>query len=592
MTNLATISQLRELWGCIDRRRQKQFYLLLILMVAASLAEVVSVGAVLPFLGVLTAPEQVYQYPLMQPIVKMLEINSPSQLILPITIVFISASIIAGAIRVLLLYTVTKLSFATGADLSVSIYRRTLYQEYSVHISRNSSEIISGILSKTSIVIGSVMNPVLLLISSIIMLVGITSVLFAVDAVVAMITFVCFGFLYWIVITYSRQKIRQNSQCIADKTTAVVKSLQEGLGGIRDVLIDGTQEFYCKLYRNSDLPLRHASGNNQFISGSPRYIMESIGMTLIAILAYAMTNQNGGISNAIPVLGVLALGAQRLLPALQQAYSAYSSIKGASSSVEDVLELLRQPISDHVESSGITPILFKDSIQLKDINFQYTKESPCVLGNINLRIDKGECIGFIGATGSGKSTLIDIIMGLLSPNSGEVLIDGQLVTSKNKQAWQTHIAHVPQSIYLSDSTISENIAFGIPKEKIDHIRVKYAAEKAQISEIIDSWKEGYQTFVGEQGVRLSGGQRQRIGIARALYKRSKVLVFDEATSALDSETEASVMKSINTIKQDLTILIIAHRVTTLKECDKIIEIGKNADIKTLRYKDIASGHII
>ena len=573
-------------WHHLSKRRQKQFWLLLILMIASSLSEIISVGAVLPFLGILTAPEQVYQHPLMQPIIQILGLTEPSQLILPLTILFIIAVILAGLIRLTLLYVMTRLSFATGADLSISIYRRTLYQEYAVHISRNSSEVINSIITKTNTVINGILTPILTFISSTILLIGIMVALFAINISVALSASIGFGLLYWLVVRYTKNQLKDNSQIIADQSTQTIKSLQEGLGGIRDLLIDGTQQFYCQLYRSADLPLRRASGNNMFISGSPRYVMEAIGMTLIAGLAYVMTQQEDGMVTAIPVSGALALGAQRLLPALQQAYGAYSKIKGSDSSFKDVLNLLGQPLPEYADQPLLEPIPFEREIKLTELNFRYTEDSPWVLKNINLSLKKGARIGFIGVTGSGKSTLLDIIMGLLPPTNGKLMIDKQPINSQNRRAWQAHIAHVPQNIYLSDSTIEENIAFGIAKEQIDHQRVKKAAQQAQIAELIEEWKEGYQTFVGERGIRLSGGQRQRIGIARALYKKANVLIFDEATSALDNGTEWEVMKAIEEIGEEITVLIIAHRLTTLKGCEKIVKLGKKYTVRVGSYQEM------
>jgi ATP-binding cassette, subfamily B, bacterial PglK len=555
-------------------------------MVIASLAEIISIGAVLPFLGILTAPEQVYHHSLMQPIIQILEITEPRQLILPLTILFIASALLAGIVRLTLLYAMTKLSFATGADLSINIYRRTLYQEYEVHLSRNSSEVINGIITKTNTVIGGVISPTLSLISSMILLVGIMGALFTINKTIALSASIGFGLLYLLVIRYTKTRLKDNSKTIADQSTQMIKSLQEGLGGIRDVLIDGTQQFYCKLYRNADLPLRHASGKNVFINGSPRYAMEAIGMTLIAGLAYAITQQEGGMVTAIPVLGALALGAQRLLPALQQAYSSYSQIKGSKSSFEDVLNLLDQPLPEYADQPLSKPIHFVKEIKLNNLNFCYTEDSPWILKNVNLSLKKGSRIGFMGVTGSGKSTLLDIVMGLLPPTNGELIIDQQSINYKNRRAWQAHIAHVPQNIYLSDGTIEENIAFGVAKELINHQRVKKAAQQAQISELIEQWKDGYKTFVGERGVRLSGGQRQRIGIARALYKRADVLILDEATSALDNETEQAIMEAIDGLDKELTILIIAHRLTTLKGCDKVVKLGKNNTINILSYEEV------
>jgi ATP-binding cassette, subfamily B, bacterial PglK len=579
---------LATLWRHLTKRRQKQLLLLLILMIIASLAEIISIGAVLPFLGVITAPEQVYQHPLMQPVIQILELTEPRQLILPLTILFITAVLVASVVRLTLLYAMTRFSFAVGADLSINIYRRTLYQEYEVHVLRNSSEVINGIITKTKTVIGGVISPSLNLISSIILIFGIVSVLFAINITIALITSISFGLIYWLVIRYTKAHLKGNSKIIADQSTQMIKSLQEGLGGIRDVLIDGSQKFYCKLYRNADLPLRRASGNNMFIAGSPRYAMEAIGMILIAGIAYVTTQQEGGMVTAIPVLGALALGAQRLLPALQQAFSSYSQIKGSESSFEDVLNLLGQSLPEYADQPLPKPISFTKEIKINNLNFRYTENSPWILNNINISLKKGTRIGFMGVTGSGKSTLLDIIMGLLSPTDGGLSIDQKLLNSKNRRAWQAHIAHVPQNIYLSDGTIKENIAFGIEKELIDHQRVKKAAQQAQIAELIEQWEDGYQTFVGERGVRLSGGQRQRIGIARALYKQADVLILDEATSALDNETEQKVMRAIEELGKEITVLIIAHRLTTLKGCDKIVKLDKNHVAHVGSYQEVVN----
>ena len=554
-------------------------------MVLASLAEVISIGAVIPFLGVITVPEQIYQHHFMQPVVQLLQLTNPQQLLLPITITFIIAALLAGTLRLLLLYVTIRLSFATGADLSINIYRRTLYQEYITHVARNSSEIINSIITKTNTVTGSIINPLLTLISSSVLIAAILITLLFIDITVAIAAFVGFGSLYLGVIRYTNKRVKENGQCIAEQSTQMIKSLQEGLGGIRDVIIDGSQQFYCRIYRSADLPLRKAHGNNTFISGSPRYVMEAIGITLIAGLAYIMSLREDGLVTAIPILGALALGAQRLLPILQQAYHAYSSIKGSYPSFCDVLELLDQPLPNYINQPLPSPIHFEKDIQLTNLSFRYNNNIPWVLEEINLNISKGSRVGFIGVTGSGKSTLLDIIMGLLSPTKGQFLVDNKQITKENLRAWQMRIAHVPQNIYLSDSTIEENIAFGVPKEQIDHEQVIKAAEQAQIKELIEEWPQQYQTFVGERGIRLSGGQRQRIGIARAMYKHADVLIFDEATSALDNETEQAVMSAIDGLGKDLTILIIAHRLTTLKGCDQIVEVAR-ADVKIGTYNEL------
>ena len=575
-----------KLWTHLSKQRQKQFVILLVLMIIASFSEIISIGAVLPFLAVLISPEQLFQHELMRSVIDFLGLTEPTQLVFPLTVLFIISALFAGAVRLFLLYMMTRFAFATGADLSINIYRRTLYQDYAIHIARNSSEIINGIISKTNTVIGGIISPLLTLISSIFIIVAVIILLFAINPLVAVIALFSFGGLYWVVVYYTRHHLKENSRHIAEKSDQMIKSLQEGLGGIRDVLIDGTQQFYCKLYRNADLPMRRASGMNIFIAGSPRFAMEAVGMVLIAILAYTMSLYEDNLTTAIPVLGALALGGQRLLPALQQAYSSYSSIKGSYASFLDVLELLDQSLPNHADQPKASLIAFQQEICIKNLRFRYEENGPWVLDKINLIIPKGARIGFIGKTGSGKSTLLDVIMGLLPQNHGEFLIDAQQITDENRRSWQAHIAHVPQNIYLSDSSIEENIAFGILPEQINHQLVIKAAKQAQIAELIEGWPEKYHTFVGERGVRLSGGQRQRIGIARALYKQANVLIFDEATSALDNKTEQDVMEAIEGLERDLTILIIAHRLTTLSGCDSVVELENGKIAHSMKYTEI------
>ena len=576
-----------RLWHHVNSRRRMQFSLLLVLMLLASFAEIFSIGAVLPFLGILTAPERVFEHAAVKPVIHVLGLTSPAQLLLPLTIIFAVAALLAGAMRLLLLWASTRLSFATGADLNISVYRRTLYQPYAVHCARNSSEVINGISVKAAGAI-NIINQVLNIISSFVMLTIILIALLSVDPVIAVAAFGGFGLIYTFIISLTRKKLLIDSRRIARESNFVMKALQEGLGGIRDVLIDGSQDVYCQIYRNADLPMRRALGNNNFISASPRYGMEALGMILIAILAYSLALQSDGVTKAIPVLGALALGALRLLPVLQQAYGAWTIIQGGQASLQDTIELLDQPLPDYADQPPAQPIPFKHYISLNQINFRYSSQTPYVLKQLNLTIAKGSRVGFIGNTGSGKSTLLDIVMGLLQPTEGTLEIDNQTVTLANNRNWQAHIAHVPQTIFLADSSIEENIAFGVPKEQIDSQRVRKAAQQAQIAESIETWPKQYQTFVGERGVRLSGGQRQRIGIARALYKQADVIIFDEATSALDNETEQAVMQALEGLSKDLTLLIIAHRLTTLKNCTQIVELDDCGIRRAGSYQDVVN----
>lgn len=580
-----TFNQLIRLWAHLPAPRKKQLLILTLLMIVASFAEVLSIGAVLPFLGVLTAPEKVFSHNLAQPFVKVLQIQSAQDLLLPFTLIFIIAAVFAGFARIGLLWMQTRLSMSIGADFSVKVYEGTLYQPYSLHVSRNGSEILAG-AQKAEGLVPYFIQPVLLITSSVVILFAVVSTLLVIQPIISLAAFLGFTLIYTIIIRISKCRLSDNSLVIAVQQGRVTKAIQEGLGGIRDVLIDGTQPFFSRLYKDAFIPMQMALASNQVIGAIPRFGVEALGMVLIAALAYLLLKASGVAgdeSNPIPVLGALALGAQRLLPVLQQIYFSYITIKGNQASIEDAMDLLDQPMPEYVHATLPTPITFQSSIVLRDLSFRYADQDPWVLRNLNLEISQGCRIGFTGVTGSGKSTLLDLLMGLLTPTEGALLVDNTSITTQNVNAWQAHISHVPQSIFLADASIVENIAFGVSAEQIDMDRVIKSAEQAQIADTIAGWRNGYDTMVGERGVRLSGGQRQRIGIARALYRQASVIIFDEATSALDNETEAAVMQAVETLSRELTILIIAHRLTTLKGCDRIVEVSKTC-IKTV------SGH--
>jgi ABC-type multidrug transport system fused ATPase/permease subunit len=561
-------------WNCINPKRKKQLLLLLVLIVLTSFAEIFSIGAVFPFLAVLTNPEKVYAIEKLKIVWKILEVNSSSEILIYVTIFFSLAAILSGFMRLLLIYATTRLSFGAGADISFEIYRRTLYQPYSIHINRNSAEVISGITSKASSVVTQILTPVLTLLSSGIILLTILISLMIIDPYVTVVSFVFFSFLYLVIGFYYKNKLQKNGIVLSKNLTIVQRTLQEGLGGIRDILLDGTQSYYLMNYQTSDALFRVASAQNSFYGASPRYLMESLGMVILGLFAYQFGKSSESMISAIPMLGSLAIAAQRVLPILQQSYYSWSNLRAGRENLSNVVELLTQPM-DPVSSTNLNQKQkFEDKIELNHICFRYHLEQDPILSEIQMTIPKGSRVGIVGKTGSGKSTLMDILMGLLEPTNGEVLIDGILLNSLNVRHWQNHIAHVPQNIFLTDSSIGENIAFGIPKESIDLQKVKQAAIKAQISQHIESLPKSYDTMVGERGVKLSGGQKQRIGIARALYKDASVIFLDEATSALDNETEKEVIQSIESLDNSITLFIIAHRLSTIQGCDQVIELSQ------------------
>lgn len=559
-------------------------------MLLGALAELMTLGAVLPFLAIMADPGKALDYPLLGRALGMLGLSAPSDLLLPATIVFATIALCAGGLRLLLVWSSQKFVYRLGYDLGVEVYRRTLYQPYSYHATKNTSELIAGI-NKVQMIIAGMLLPLMQALTGALISLFILAALILIDTTTALVAAAGFGGIYAAVSTATRRRLRANSGIIASTQSRRVQAIQEGLGGIRDVLLDHAQPIYVRRFAHLDSQFRDAQAWNAFIGIAPRFVIEALGMVLIAALAFGLSRQTGGLLAVLPTLGALALGAQRMLPLLQQVYNGWAQAVGSHHLLADVLQLLELPVKavDSAARSG-KPQPFTRAIRFKSVSFRYAPHQQLVLENVDLTIHKGDRIGIIGKTGSGKSTLADLMMGLLRPTSGEIWIDDKLLDESSLPSWQAQIAHVPQSIYLADATIAENIAFAVPDHCIDLDRVTEAARKARLHDFIMTLPGGYRTVVGERGVRLSGGQRQRIGIARALYKEAQILVFDEATSALDSETETAVMEAIQSLGTDLTIVLIAHRLSTLRSCNRVFQVsrGRVLEIASPLHADLIS----
>lgn len=569
-------SLIGRLFACLDARRRVQISIALALMVLSGVAEALSLATVLPFLWVLTNPGELWQWPSVQRVAPLLGISGPSELLLPAALLFSGAVLIAAAIRLTNVWVSARLSAAIGSDLSADAFRRSIYQPYSLHLGRNSSVLIASMTTQLELTVLA-LGQSLQMVSASIILVGLLLCLFLVDWQVALVAGAAASLIYATIVGIAKSALLHNSEHITRAQIQQVKILRESFGAIRDVILNGTQQFFFDTYRRVDRPMRQRQAQNQFLNLYPRYAVEAVGMIAIVVLAFGLVSQRGDAKQVVPLLGVLALAAQRLLPTLQLIYSAWTDIRSKSHAVRAVLDVLSQPLPQGRSDNLLPPLTIKSHINFERVGFRYQPESSQVIQEVSFRINKGERIGIVGTTGSGKSTTLDLLMGLLTPTAGRICVDGVDLHDElhpaRLLAWRAAISHVPQTVYLADSSFAANIAFGIPPEQIDMDRVKRAARQAQIAHFIESSPQGYEGMVGERGVRLSGGQRQRIGIARALYRQAQVLVFDEATNALDSTTEQAVVEAIESLGNDLTIVVVAHRVTTLKNCDQIVELS-------------------
>ncbi len=566
-----------KIWHHLSRKRKIQLVMMIILMIINSFAEVISLTSIIPFLTLLSNPNAMMEMKYITNISLSFGIINRNDFLLFVTLIFITAAIFSGFIRIATLWLNGRLAAAIGADLSCKAYEKTLYQDYELHLQRNSSTLISTLNKDLDIVITQILNPILQALTSLFTTLGITITLFLINWYVALITSFSVIVIYLISILSNKSRLEKIGSKRVELQSKVVQNIQEGLGSIKDIILNASQPVYLNIFSKAVNPLRRIEAETIFLNYYPRLVIEPVGLGVIAILGYFLT-RNNEIESTISTLGALSLGAMRLLPMFQRLYEGYCFFQNSKTSLSNLIFLMDQTVESKNDPLKEETKIFKKNIIFKDVCFNYSDESLNVISNLNLEIKKGERIGIVGKTGTGKSTAIDLMMGLIKPISGKIYIDNKDLHDKKinyLNRWKSLIVHVPQNIYLSDNTLAENIAFGLTPEEIDYEKIKLAANISQIDGFIKNLEKGYKTFVGENGIRLSGGQKQRIGIARALYKNINVLILDEATSALDNKTEEKIINAIYEMSREITIIMITHRITTLKNCDRIINLEKS-----------------
>jgi ATP-binding cassette, subfamily B, bacterial PglK len=579
----SVIASLRFLYRGLSTQRRRHLSLVLVLMLASAIAELATIGALLPFLSLIADPARGMRIGWIASLFGMLGAHSPHDVIVVSVILFGFVTLAAAGVRLLFAWWSQAFVFRLGHEVGVELQWRILHQPYTYHVMTNSSEFVSA-LEKVQNLVFNILAPLIQAIGAAVISLFIVGVLVAIDPAVALSSAAAFALLYIAVTRLFQRRIDYHSAIVNRAYTERVQAVQESTGSIRDILIDRAQREYTDYFADIDARLRSSQTITSFIGAAPRFIIEAFGMLLIVGMALLLSMRSGGLSAAIPTLGAMALGAQRLLPLLQQVYFGWVQVAGFRHVLADVTEMLALPLGDDDGPSEAVPL--KRQVTLNDVAYTYPGRDVPVLSDINLTITKGTRVALVGATGSGKSTLVDLIMGLLAPTSGAILVDGDPLTGARLRGWQATIAHVPQAIFLSDSSILRNIAFGIPAKSIDRARVEAAARRAQLHEFVAQLPEGYDTEVGERGVRLSGGQRQRLGIARALYKEASVLVLDEATSALDDATEAAVIQSLESLDERLTIIMIAHRLSTIANCDLVVRLSEGRIVEAGTYAGV------
>ncbi|MGZ8285929.1 MAG: ABC transporter ATP-binding protein [Allosphingosinicella sp.] len=552
------------LFRLLSPARRRQFALTLGLMLLGAAAEMVTIGAALPFLALVADPDSALVPPRLLGILTAVG-GSP---VVGAALLLIAAALAAAGVRLALTWGSQRFVMATGHDMAAAVFGRMLRQPYAEQVRRNSSQTLAAVEKVQGVVFG-LLQPAMHGLIGAFIAICVFTLLLKIDARAAGLAAVAVILAYVGVSLLVRPRLRRNSEALAGTMVERTRTVQEGLGGIRDIILDRSEPLFEARFRELDSRYRRAQAATQFVAGAPRYVVEAAGLVAIALVTLAMSLEPGGVVKAIPVLGALALGAQRLLPLLQQAYYGWSLASGNYRAFRDVIDMMEAPIP--APQPEAPPLAVERELAFEGVGFRYP-EGRFALAGVGFRIRAGEHVGIAGPTGGGKSTLLDLLMGLLEPDEGAILVDGRPLDAATRPAWRAGLAHVPQAIYLADDTIAANIAFPRGAEGMDPERLAGAVRAAQLETFLAGLPEGLQTYVGERGVRLSGGQRQRIGLARALYRRPRLLILDEATSALDEATEKAVLAALQGLRGDMTLVTVAHRATTLAACDRLIRV--------------------
>ena len=569
------------LFRALDSKRKYQFVGILIINILNGLFEFISLGSALLFLESLTNTSQIsasFSY-----LITTFNINNESDLIRLSTTIFLGITFLTTLIRIFNLWLNTKFRISFLNYISNKIYRKVINQEYTFFLNKNSSELLTDLTSnieKTNFFFENLLT----LTTALILSISIVLSLLKLNFYITIVSVVFFSTLYTIIGILINKKVEKYSKSELQASYSLTRIIQDSLNAIKEIIVSNSHSFYSTKFKTSNYKLRRYQGMTGFITTFPRYLFEGIGLLFIGISGIVIYSNVDNSSNVIALLGAFALGAQKLLPTMQSSYKSWSLLYFYNKPLDRILDLII--LNSNANNSVKGKLLFKNEIKIRNLNFSYSNHQENISKDINLTIKKGETIGVFGKTGSGKTTLVNIFMGLLTPKKGSILIDDvELLNSEKnylKSKWKNNIALVPQDVFLYDSSIIENIAFCTPKNKIDVKRAIQAAKISHADEFICKTINGYETIVGDKGIKLSGGQKQRLGLSRAFYSNCDILILDESTSALDFKTEKSVMDSIFNKKsnRNLTTIMIAHRLFTLRYCDKIIELN-NGEIKNI-----------
>lgn len=580
---------IKQLFGLLTTKQRKRFYVLQILVILMAVMEIAGVASIIPFMALVGNMGQLQEDTIIAQVYEASGITSESQFVFTLGFIVLIMLFLSAMVSMLTIWILSMFANKIGSEIADRLYTHYLKQSWLFHASGSSAQLTHKIAVETQRVTGGILMPLMNMNARIVLALFIIISIFFYDPKVAIIGFLIFTSAYFFIFKVVKKYLQLNGEIISEVNEKRFRLMNEGFGGIKDVLLLGRDVDFIERFNKTGIRLAVSLGTNAALAGIPRYFMELIAFgSMILMVLYLITNHDGNLGIILPILSVYALGAVKLLPAFQVIYANIARIKANSAAFESIKQDLTYSTQTKLtipkpEQSYIRP---KENISLENITFTYPNIEVPALNHLNMLMPVNTVIGIVGPSGSGKSSLIDILLGLIEPQQGQLKVDNTVINNKNCRSWQNTIGFVAQNIFLSEGTIAENVAFGIPEDQINLNQVHHALKLAHLDEFLQSLENGINTRVGERGVQLSGGQRQRIGIARALYHESEVLVFDEATSSLDGITEKMIMEAINNFIGKKTIIMIAHRLKTVQKCDKIFFIDKGQIVDEGTYQEL------
>ncbi|MDA9104649.1 ABC transporter ATP-binding protein/permease [Candidatus Pelagibacter ubique] len=585
------IKTIIEFFSLLTSSQRRRFYTLQILVIIMTFAEVASIFSITPFMAIVGDPSLLQKENLLGTLYIKSNLASPYEFIFYLGFIVLGILTISAFISIFITWRLAIFSTKIGVEIGDSLYSHYLNQDWLFHTRGSSSNLTKKISTDTARLTTEFILPLMYLNSRLCLTFIVVLILLIYDPFVLTICLIIFSGGYFFIFKIAQTKLEINNKNISNMFLERYKLMNSGFGGIKEVLLMGKSSNFIKLFTTAGNKLAYSQGVNKAIALVPRYFMELMGFTfMISLVLYLISKSQGVLflASILPILSIYAIAGIKLLPALQQIFGAITTIKGnlsAYKSIEEDLKNINTQVKKKIEANK--QVWSKhNEICLKNITFNFTEKKFFTINNVSLTIKPNTSVGFVGKSGSGKSTIIDIITGLIDPSQGEITIDGIPLNKKNLRTWQNKIGIVPQAIFLLEGSIAENVAFGISHDLIDYQQVKKVLKLAYLEEWLSGLENGIHTKVGERGIQLSGGQRQRIAIARSLYYEPDVLIFDEATSALDRITEKTIMNSIDDFSGKKTLIMISHRLTTVQKCDQIFIIDKGSIIDSGTYQEL------